>query len=259
MDRSFLSQPEVIAASRKFVCIRLTTYENQQESELLRTLFVGRSGDVENTTFALLSPDGKQRLVRPHRTAGHIFGSAARLAATMTRIAQQYDAGRQQAEVLPELPAVANVRLALNVAACDNQPLVILVDRDEQELRKMAEQVRALAWNEEFLGRMTYAATTRSADLEAIDGAVDGNGLLVVQADKFGLRGSVLARLAADPSFAELARTLRTGLGRHERTPKSERHVHDGHRAGIFWDTQTPVTDMMEQKAREQGRRRPTP
>ena len=60
MDGSFLSDADVVAASRKFVCIRLSTYEDAEEAEFLRSIYVGRSGDLENTVFAILSPDGKR-------------------------------------------------------------------------------------------------------------------------------------------------------------------------------------------------------
>ena len=39
MDRSFLADQDVIAASRKFVCIRLATYENADENEVLKGVF----------------------------------------------------------------------------------------------------------------------------------------------------------------------------------------------------------------------------
>ena len=47
MDRSYLSDPAVVAASRSFVCVRLLTYENAREAELLRGIFRGRSGELE--------------------------------------------------------------------------------------------------------------------------------------------------------------------------------------------------------------------
>ena len=55
MDRSFLSQPEVIAVSRRLICVRLTTYENKEEGEFLKTLTRTRSGDLENTVLAVLA------------------------------------------------------------------------------------------------------------------------------------------------------------------------------------------------------------
>ena len=64
MDRSFLSKPEVIAASRAFVCVRLTTYEDKEEGEFLTTFRVTCSGELENTVFTILSSDGKKQLAR---------------------------------------------------------------------------------------------------------------------------------------------------------------------------------------------------
>ena len=57
----------MIAASRKFVCVRLATYESKEEADLLTDIFVGRSGELENTTFVILAPDGKKRLTRAGR------------------------------------------------------------------------------------------------------------------------------------------------------------------------------------------------
>src|SRR5437868_6008358 len=130
MDRSFLFQPEVITASRRFVCVRLTTYESKGEADFLQSLLRTRSGELENTVFTLLSPDGKRQLARASRSARQTFGDAGRMAATMNRIADEYAARPATGGPLPPLPQVANVRLAVNVAACDNQPLVVLFGPD---------------------------------------------------------------------------------------------------------------------------------
>src|SRR3954452_16415150 len=117
MDRSFLSQPDVTAAARRFVCVRLTTYENAEEAAMLQALCPTRSGELENTVFALLSPDGKRPLTRPGRTARHTFGDAAEMARAMHRIADEYKVPASPAPGILELPTVPTVRLALNVAA----------------------------------------------------------------------------------------------------------------------------------------------
>ena len=49
MDRSYLSDKDVVEASRDFVCIRLATYENAEEAKILKSIFTGRSGALENT------------------------------------------------------------------------------------------------------------------------------------------------------------------------------------------------------------------
>src|SRR5579884_168073 len=138
MDRSFLSRPEVIAASRKFVCVRLATYENKEEGEFLKSFHVTRSGELENTVFALLAPDGKQRLARASRSARQTFGDAGRMAEALDRIARQYPG--KPAEGAPPLPAVANVRLAVDVASCDGLPLVVVFAPDEKQRRSLEER-----------------------------------------------------------------------------------------------------------------------
>lgn len=258
MDRSFLSQPEVIDASRKFVCIRLLTYEDRREADFLKTLFLGGSGDLENTLFTMLSPDGKRPLIRPSRSARHSFGSAAEMVQTMNRIATQHQA--RNTEGTPELPKIATVRLALDVSACDNQPLAVLFARDPSTLQRLETAVQKLAWSEDFLGQLTYVATSAPADLKAIEGASPVGGLLIIQTDRFGLRGKVLAQVAEDSSPVALAKAMRTGIRLYQPIEKTlPNHIRDGHHGGVFWDTQIPVTDPMERHAREQGRQRPPP
>jgi len=58
MDESFLSDTNIIRESRNFVCIRLATYEDSAEADYLRQVFSGRSGELDNTVFALMNPDG---------------------------------------------------------------------------------------------------------------------------------------------------------------------------------------------------------
>ncbi len=258
MDRSFLSQPTVIAASRAFVCVRLATYENKQEAELLKTIFVGRSGEVENTTFAILAPDGKQQLVRSGRAARNTFASAAEMAESMNQIARRYEGRNSTRE--PELPVVATPRLALDVAACDNRPLALLAATEPAVLRQMEDRVRKLAWSNEFAGQAIYAITSDFASLKMVEGIGPDGGLLIIQPDRFGQKGKVLAQAAPNATPAELSRTLRTGIGLHQRSERDFRgHVRDGHQAGIFWETVLPVTDPLEKRAREQKGAAPPP
>jgi len=256
MDRRFLSQAEVIAASRNFVCVRLATYEDRQEAELLKSLFVGRSGDLENTTFAILSPDGQRQLTRAHRSPTHTMSGAAQLAETMNRVAGQYEVQKSSADAA--LPKAASVRLALDIASCDNQPLVVLHANDADALRSLEVRLRRLAWSDDFVGQLVYAVTNDSEQLKAIDGIAPGNCLFIVQPDRFGLKGKVLAQSSAKASTLEWERTLRQGIEQHQRFERTlPQHIHDGRRSGVFWETQIPVTDPLEKQAREKGRKLP--
>jgi hypothetical protein len=255
MDRSFLSDATVIAASRKFVCVRLSTYEDKTEGEFLKAFHVTRSGELENTVFTILSPDGKRQLARASRSARQTFGDASRMAETMNHLAAEYaskDAGTQ-----PPLPTVRNVRLALDVAACDNQPLVVTSSVNAVTRLALEDRVGKLAWSDQFLGQFVYVTAAGSGELSAIDGVKPGSGVLVVQPDQFGQKGRVLAQVTAGAGDEELAKCLKDGLGQYRRADKMfQNHVRDGQRKGVFWETVIPVTDPMERNARERGRRR---
>ena len=77
MDRSYLSQPEVVAASRDFVCVRLMTYESRVEGDFLTAFNVTRSDGyraalswVELSTGACTAMSG---------TEGQVLDEIARL------------------------------------------------------------------------------------------------------------------------------------------------------------------------------------
>ena len=254
MDRSFLSDARVIDASREFVCVRLLSYEDEAEMKFLKSFNVTRSGEVENTTVVILSSDGERRLSHAARGTREVFGSAANMAAAMKRIARDHP-GRESPADEAGVPEVASVRLAVDVAACDHQPLVVLFGPDAEARRALEFRLAPLAWDEEFRGRFIWAATTDAKDVAMIEGAKPG--VIVVQPDRFGQKATVLKRVAADAAHAELAQFLRDGLARFKTIDNTfGNHVRAGHQQGVFWETALPVTDPMERQARERGRKR---
>jgi hypothetical protein len=255
MDRSFLSQPEVIAASRRFVCVRLMTYENAEEGRFLKSLVRTGSGELENSVFAILAADGQTPLARPARSPRQTFGTAERMAAGMTRIADEVP-GRPVSES-PALPTVTNVRLAVDVAACDNLPLVVVFAPDVVARRELEDRIRPLAWGKRFLGRFTYVSAGSAEELASVTGAKPEAGVLVVQSERFGRSSKVLKQVSASATPDELAWCLTDSLARFQGEAKSfGTHVRDGHQTGVFWETKIPVTDPMELQARERGRKK---
>lgn len=244
MDRSFLSRPEVIAASRKFVCIRLTTYEDEDETRFDASLMLGRSGSVENTTFAILAPDGKTKLTRAARSAKGVYADAAAMARGMTEISAKYPG--KPGEHAPPLPVTLTARLGLDVAASDNLPLALVIARDGGKLEaKLAE----LAWREEFLGRFTYALAASPLDVPGVKGLPVTDGVALIEPDPFGQAGSVVKFVSATSD--KLAEAMRTTLAAHKGGVKNERtHRAEAVKQGAFWETKLPVTDPMEQAAR---------
>ncbi len=228
MDRSFLSRPEVVRASRQFVCIRLATYESFEEAQMLRGIFLGGSGQVENTTFALLSPDGKTPLVYSGRSPDFAFVNSQQMADTMGRISDRYR-GRASGE----LPTVVNLRLAVNVAACDGLPVVALVSSDSTQLRNWQSRLAAVAWEPALLGKAIYCLDRRSTRKP---------GLLVLAPGKFGMDSQTLGWL--DPDSATLSADLQRLLnGYHAAEKNAHDHIFEGNQRGVHWQTQIPVTD----------------
>jgi hypothetical protein len=249
MDRSFLSDPSVIAASRGFVCVRLMSYENKDEAALLKKIGASKSGEAENTVFCILAPDGKRMLLDATREP---HGTVARLTETMTRIAKEYS-GKAE---LKALPLIANPRLAVNVAACDHQPLVIIHAKDDANRRKLHDALKPIAWSSEFIGKFIYVDAASRKEFDFVEKVAADSAVIVVLPDTFGLNGKVLHEIAADASPRELAETLKTGLARFQRQERNFwQHVKLGQQKGVFWETQTPVTDPMELRAREKNRK----
>jgi hypothetical protein len=236
----------VIAASRDFVCARLATYESKSEAEMLGSLFVGRSGQLENTTFAILAPDGKKKLVRAGRGPMFAFGGpdgAEQMADTMRRIAKQYPARRTRSA--PGLALTESVRLGLNIAACDHLPLVAVVASSKEKRAALEERLAKQAWSDAFIGRFIYAATTSTKDLKPVEGAKASDGFVVIEPGRFGLAGKALVHVPAAASDAALAAGLTKGLRKFTPTPGGDIRAHRraGQRAGVHWETEIPVTD----------------
>jgi hypothetical protein len=253
MDRSFLSRREVIDASRQLVCIRLATYEDPAEAVLLKNLVRTGSGELENTAFCLLAPDGRTRIARSARGIGEVFGTAKLFAVGLSQAADRYPA-KPATDGAP-LPLVKTVPLALNVAAADNQPLIVLAGSDGV-MRSAAEgRVAALAWSAEFVGRFVYTSTGASDDLLTIRGDKRHGELLLVQPEKFGRSGVVLSHCPLNGNTETLTKCLREGLEHFKNDDKSfATHVREGHRQRVFWETPVPVTDPHELQARQRGR-----
>ena len=179
-----------------------------------------------------------------------LFRDADDMVATLGRISERYP-GKDDEE-LPALPAIKSVRLAINVAACDQTPLAIVYAKDAGLRNELAMKVRRLAWSDEFRGRLLFAIASTEDDVKTIDGA--NEGLLVVQAESFGRGAKLLVQ--ADPSatstsLANVLRKVNQSSSNNERS--FGEHIRDGRRQGVFWETRLPVTDPMELRARSKG------
>src|SRR5262245_44572052 len=149
MDRDYLSSPRVVAASKGLVCARLLTYESAEEAKVLTSFFVGRSGQMENTTFVLVAPDGKTPLTRGGRSpdmvlpgrGGHDDGALADL---LKSESARYPAKAESSRESPLVPYLVDVRRALDAAACDLLPLAVILAKDAAERAAIDAAMRPL-------------------------------------------------------------------------------------------------------------------
>jgi hypothetical protein len=257
MDRSFLSDPAVVAASRDYVCIRAATYENEAEIPFLSSLFRGRSPDLENTVFSLLAPDGKTQISKGGRSPQMAFRTDdnRQMINTLRDTAQSYTPRDNSPS--DKLPFAADLRMGLNVAACDNQPLVVCLADNAESLRKIEKSLARHAWSKNFIGAYHYSSSNKKQAAELIGGLTIDTGIVIVQPDQFGLEGTVLASHAVGDTRKPLDETLQDGLNRFDRegAAPTREHVRSGKQAGVHWETATPITDSGGPRRRDEPRK----
>jgi len=241
----------VVTASRNYVCVRPQTYEDKAEAELLLSLFSGRSGVLENTVFCVLAPDGKQKLSRAGRSPAQQFADADAFTSYLDKTFEPY---AKKAKDLASLPVHDDLALALNVGACDLMPVAVLVAEDDRAMAKLEERVATLAWTADHVARQHFV---RVVGDEAIAAAKEDHGLeleagiSLVEPDAFGKSAKLLGHLGEKLSARDLGRQLAKARGDHAPGKKSRReHIRNARREGVGWDSELPVTDPNERKAR---------
>jgi hypothetical protein len=239
MDRSLLSHKNVIDASRGLICIRLATYENREETRYLEKVFRGRAGTLENTVFAMLSPQGDRYLARPGRSPEWAFSGADDMARGLKEIVARYAPTSE-----PEsLPAMESLKLALNVAACDSMPLLVATSNDPQRRMEANKRLARLAWSVALKGKYAYAPATTMAELRATK-LPETEGIALVLPHTYGLTGQVVQRwpLSTDiPALIEALGRLRPTLNFTGKVPRA--HMDGGWQGGFSWQSLMPVTD----------------
>jgi hypothetical protein len=255
MDGSYLSNAAVVEASRKFVCIRLATYEDAGEAKFMESVFLPRAGLLENTTFGILSPDGKRRLTASGRGPMHAFRGSADMARSMNEISQQFVGARLSGLIDNQLPLMESVEVALNVAACDNLPLVVTFSSDQQQLDKLNSDLLGVAWSESLAGQFVYATASDTKRLKPILGIEIDTGVLVVEPGQYGLSGKTLAQLKPTATREQMQAALAHVVNNFARKPASTNaHIALGIQLGIEWKSEIPETDQQSLRAKERAR-----
>jgi len=258
MDRSILSKAKLLEASRDFVCARLVSYESAKEDKFLKGIGGSLKYEVANTTFVLLAPNGKTRLTRAGRAPRQTFrgddDGLSGLLSEMKRIAKRYP-GNGKA-IGEQTPYLVDVRRALNVAACDNQPLVVVSFADKPKTKEVEQAVSELAWSDDFRGRYAFVKSSAVSELAKVKNLpkdIDKeNCVFVVQPGVYGLTGKVIS--TADSIDQEaLKKTLEAGLKSFNKHPMSRQELAAGVRKNIEWDAENPESRV--EKKRNRNRR----
>jgi len=237
----------------------MATYEDQAEADFMKELYVGKSGFVENTMFAILGPDGKKELTRKGRAPFHEYRNAQDMARGMKEIASDYaDATSKDWSGAP-IPFAASLGLGINVASADLLPLVVVTGTESAERETLEGHLQTVVWSPEIAGRFAYAQTQNIAELESIsDHDVEDDSvasILVVAPGRFGLSGKVLKRLDGAATQGDVQASLTEVVKTFQRPNKPhEAHVREGVKLGIDWKTKTPITDPEALQTRKRWR-----
>ena len=247
IDNGWLLKDEVVAASRDFVCIRLTSYESAEEAAFVTKL----QGNPVNTVFAVLTPDAQPAIALKGlvRGPGELFSDPADMVRQMGEIAKKFPSKKSDGE--PALPITLDARLGLAVASADLQPLALVVAPDAKERAALEAKVAKLAWSKDLRGRFAYASTESLKDLKLTGTATVKSGVLLIEPDVFGIEGSVVTAIAAADVDNKLDAAMRDASAKHVRMAKSREQLKRLALAkGVFFETGIPVSGKKEAQDR---------
>ena len=242
-------------ASRDFVCIRLATYEDPGEVKFLSSVYRGRSGQLENTIFALLDSDGKQQLARSGRSPDFAFFGDEQFVTGLEKIANEKESPPKRFSDT-QLPLVKSVDLALNIASSDKIQLIIVVGENDSKVRDLSKKALPLAWNESIGGQFVFATATTQQELKPVGREKIENGLFIIEPGKFGMSGKLVAKFGESFDIRETTEKLAKLSKAHTVSKDYRQHVQAGISLGIEWKTRTPVTDQQSLRALERSRGR---
>ena len=232
------SNPEVIELSRKFVCVRIDSYESAENQEIVRSYLDGR---FENTAFCVLAPDGETRLTRSGRGPKHVFRTTDALLAELQSILAKTKAqGDRQAAPLPDFHSF---KLALNIASAD-QRVLVLIAAPEAQLGATEKGLRSLAWNPKVEGRFHFDLASDGSWKEPLGQEAEAKpGIYVISPGAFGLDGKVLNHLELDSEPETILEALARANATYAATTTKKLysdHVAKGRAQGIRIEMAVP-------------------
>lgn len=245
------TQKNFIAASRKFVCVRLESYENKETQKLMRSLL---HGSFANTAFAIFAPNGKTQLSRGGRSPKQVLSQGGRpskdspidsgaIIATMNQIAAKYPlTAPLDAPVIQDFDSFAQ---ALRTASAD-QRLLISVNESGWGSSKLKSALSPLFGHASTIGRYHWDFLSSRTDknwASAIKGASTQPAITVIRPGKYGLDGSVLATIPLGTSLQEVAHTITKAnatFAKVEQRKVYSAHIQDGRRDRVNFSNNIP-------------------
>ena len=261
IDNGWLLKDEVVAASRDFVCIRLTSYESAEEAAFVTKL----QGNPVNTVFAILTPDALPALAMKGlgRGPGELFADPADMVKQMGEVAAKFAGGSAatKADGQPALPITLDARLGLAVASADLQPLALVIAPDEKTRAALEAKLAVLAWSNDLRGRFTYASADSLGGLklnghgesksDTLKSGAFKSGVLLIEPDVFGVEGKIVSAIDANDVDKMLSDAMHAASAKHVRAAKSREQLKRLALAnGIFFETGIPVSGKKEAEDR---------
>ena len=260
------SDEDFIKASRKFVCVRIETYESKDSEEKVRALL---GGAFANTAFCIFDPEGKERLSRAGRGPSMVLSSRggrggqlrgdAGVIQRMNQIAANYKTRGQKADAV--LQDFNSFRQALNVASAD-QRLLVFLNAEEKKRQSVEAELRKAFSSTDVEGKFHLKLKDKGMDeswVKVVRGASKKPGILIIRAGTFGLDGEVLKRLPLSSSAREIKAAL---LGVNESFALLEDrkiyrdHVTSGRRQGIYFENEIPYGEDRDGDGKIDNQRR---
>jgi len=208
------SNKEFIEASRKFVCVRLESYESLEHQDLVRSFLGGR---FENTAFCILAPDAEERLSGTGRSPNQGLASGRGpgrksgddgVIESMEKIAKSYRPRGKENEMT--LQDFHTFRQALNVASGD-QRLLLFVSAPEADQAKVKEALKPVFAHEDVIGKFHLDFADAAADEkwgDLIKKSPSKPSIVLIHADEFGQSGRAIDELPLNASPKDIKDAL---------------------------------------------------
>ena len=236
--------------SRKFVCVRIETFENKESESLVKRVL---GGQLANTAFAILNPDGTSKLTPGSRSPGMSLANKRtdttgkdnkEIIRKLNRIAGDFESVGEMSEAI--LQDFHSLRQALNCASAD-QRLLVVINADDSERESIQSTLQNVFTNESVMGKFHLNFLNAETDQnwqEVLSGTEEGAGIMLVRSGQFGVDGEVLARVAIDAGEDKIKAALLEAnqeFASVEVRKDYDQHVRAGRRDGVEFENEIPT------------------